>query len=343
MLVTVRRPRRRPPTAGQRRTGHAGRRAGAARDLGRRRTRDRRRQPGRRRHRAARLPLGPQPASPRSPSGAGVNSAVACGDVVVLRSATIDEPGGRWRLPNGGELDRHAERPLVQPRVALLPRAATANATAAVLLPTDHDGSPLPVLLDPYGGPHAQRVRAQLQRLPHVAMVRRPGIRGRGRRRPRHAGPRLGVRTCRVRSDLAERRARRPDRGAPRGRRRSIPSSTSRGSRSAAGASAATSRHWPCCVGPTCSTPPSPARRSPSGGSTTRTTPSATSATPTSNPRCTTPTRCCRSRPSSCARCCSCTVSPTTTSSPPTRCSCRRRCSRPAGRTRCCRSSASPT
>jgi dipeptidyl-peptidase-4 len=27
-----------------------------------------------------------------------------------------------------------------------------------VLLPSDHDGGPLPVLLDPYGGPHAQRV-----------------------------------------------------------------------------------------------------------------------------------------------------------------------------------------
>jgi dipeptidyl-peptidase-4 len=30
----------------------------------------------------------------------------------------------------------------------------------AVLLPEGHDGSPLPVLLDPYGGPHAQRVLA---------------------------------------------------------------------------------------------------------------------------------------------------------------------------------------
>ncbi len=29
---------------------------------------------------------------------------------------------------------------------------------AAVCLPANHDGSPLPVLLDPYGGPHAQRV-----------------------------------------------------------------------------------------------------------------------------------------------------------------------------------------
>ena len=29
---------------------------------------------------------------------------------------------------------------------------------SALCLPADHDGSPLPVLLDPYGGPHAQRV-----------------------------------------------------------------------------------------------------------------------------------------------------------------------------------------
>lgn len=29
----------------------------------------------------------------------------------------------------------------------------------ALCLPADHDGSPLPVLLDPYGGPHAQRVQ----------------------------------------------------------------------------------------------------------------------------------------------------------------------------------------
>lgn len=30
---------------------------------------------------------------------------------------------------------------------------------ASLSLPVDHDGSPLPVLLDPYGGPHAQRVQ----------------------------------------------------------------------------------------------------------------------------------------------------------------------------------------
>src|SRR5439155_699867 len=38
---------------------------------------------------------------------------------------------------------------------------------------------------------------------------------------------------------------------------------------------------WPCYAGPTCSTPRSSARRSPTGASTTRTTPSATWGTPT--------------------------------------------------------------
>ena len=64
----------------------------------------------------------------------------------------------------------------------------------------------------------------------------------------------------------------------------STPSSTWRGSRSAAGRSAGTWRRWPSCAAPTCSTRRWPARRSPTGGSTTRTTPSATSATPTRDP-----------------------------------------------------------
>ncbi len=36
--------------------------------------------------------------------------------------------------------------------------AGTRQLNAALCLPSGHDGSPLPVLLDPYGGPHAQRV-----------------------------------------------------------------------------------------------------------------------------------------------------------------------------------------
>ena len=79
-----------------------------------------------------------------------------------------------------------------------------------------------------------------------------------------------------------------------RRRRASTTCSTSSGWPSGGGASAASSPPSPCCAGPTCSTPPSPGRRSRSGGCTTPTTPSATSATRTSGPTCTTPTRCCR-------------------------------------------------
>ncbi len=88
---------------------------------------------------------------------AGVHTAAVGGDATLIRSAVVDEPGGRWRLPSGGTLERHAEVPLTRPNVSITTRTATVP-TTAVLLPHDHDGSPLPVLLDPYGGPHAQRV-----------------------------------------------------------------------------------------------------------------------------------------------------------------------------------------
>ncbi len=89
--------------------------------------------------------------------GLGVHAAAVGGDTFVIRSATVDEPGARWRLPGGATLASHAERPLVRPNVRVRAHTPT-TPTTAVLLPHDHDGSPLPVLLDPYGGPHAQRV-----------------------------------------------------------------------------------------------------------------------------------------------------------------------------------------
>jgi dipeptidyl-peptidase 4 len=56
-----------------------------------------------------------------------------------------------------------AERPAVVARPRLL-RAGDRQLAVALLLPTDDDGhSRLPVLLDPYGGPHAQRVLAANQ------------------------------------------------------------------------------------------------------------------------------------------------------------------------------------
>ena len=81
------------------------------------------------------------------------------GATTVLRSASLDDlrirhPGGRR---SGVDLVRRdtAHRPQ---RVACTSYGDRRIATA-VLLPRDHDGSPLPVLLDPYGGP-ARAVRA---------------------------------------------------------------------------------------------------------------------------------------------------------------------------------------
>ncbi len=89
--------------------------------------------------------------------GLAVHTAAVGGETIVLRTVTVDEPGGRWRLPSGHTLASHAEVPLVRPNVRVSAHTTT-TPTMAVLLPHDHDGSPLPVLLDPYGGPHAQRV-----------------------------------------------------------------------------------------------------------------------------------------------------------------------------------------
>ena len=91
----------------------------------------------------------------------GVHTASVGGDVVVLRSAALDAPGAVTRVVVDGTADRTIESfvasPLVRPKVVVR-RAGSRSLATAVLLPRDHDGSPLPVLMDPYGGPHALRV-----------------------------------------------------------------------------------------------------------------------------------------------------------------------------------------
>ncbi|HEY3484216.1 MAG TPA: S9 family peptidase, partial [Ilumatobacteraceae bacterium] len=87
----------------------------------------------------------------------GVHSAAVGGGTVVLRSAELDTPGARYCVVDGPELESLAEVPLVEPLVQIT-HVPTRRLATALLLPADHDGSPLPVLLDPYGGPHAQRV-----------------------------------------------------------------------------------------------------------------------------------------------------------------------------------------
>ena len=100
-----------------------------------------------------------------SPSS-GVHSATAGGPVLVLASASLDWAGRRTLvLRDGalvGEIASLAATPPLTPRPRLL-RAGKRDIQTALLLPTGHvPGTPLPVLLDPYGGPHAQRVIAAL-------------------------------------------------------------------------------------------------------------------------------------------------------------------------------------
>ena len=90
---------------------------------------------------------------------AGVHTAVVGGDTVVLRSAVLEQPGATTAVLGGPAIRSYAQTPLVRPNVGLHCYGTRRLATA-VLLPHDHDGSKLPVLLDPYGGPHAQRVLA---------------------------------------------------------------------------------------------------------------------------------------------------------------------------------------
>ncbi|WP_020136790.1 S9 family peptidase [Streptomyces sp. 351MFTsu5.1] len=94
----------------------------------------------------------------------GVHSAVRAGGVTVLVSASLDRPGTRARVLRDGKetatVTSYAENPGLTPRVTLVEGGAR-RIPCAVLMPQDYAGdSPLPVLLDPYGGPHGQRVVA---------------------------------------------------------------------------------------------------------------------------------------------------------------------------------------
>ncbi|KOV67694.1 peptidase S9 [Streptomyces sp. AS58] len=94
----------------------------------------------------------------------GVHSAVRAGDVTVLVSATLDRPGVRVQVLRDGKpvttIPSYADDPGLSPRVTLTTGGAR-KIPCAVLMPRDYHGdTPLPVLLDPYGGPHGQRVVA---------------------------------------------------------------------------------------------------------------------------------------------------------------------------------------
>ncbi|KMS72093.1 peptidase S9 [Streptomyces viridochromogenes] len=94
----------------------------------------------------------------------GVHSAVRAGGVTVLVSHTPGRPGAQVQVLRDGKqtatVRSHAEDPGLTPRVTLTEGGAR-RIPCAVLMPRDYAGdTPLPVLLDPYGGPHASRVVA---------------------------------------------------------------------------------------------------------------------------------------------------------------------------------------
>jgi len=97
-------------------------------------------------------------------SGSGVHGASVGGPTRVVSSASLEWFGARVEVWGDDGLihtiGSYAETPVIAPRVQLR-RLGSRRLATAVLGPTGHDGrSPLPVLLDPYGGPHAQRVQA---------------------------------------------------------------------------------------------------------------------------------------------------------------------------------------
>ena len=92
---------------------------------------------------------------------------VAAGDVVVsashgggrtvVRESSLRDPRATFRVVDGPSIANHAETMLVSPNVRIV---EVAGCAVAIVSPNDGEVTELPVLFDPYGGPHAQRVVA---------------------------------------------------------------------------------------------------------------------------------------------------------------------------------------
>ena len=91
----------------------------------------------------------------------GVHGAVAAGGTAVVVSQTLDHDGTVTRVRSRAGDDHVVSSDAAElgfaPEVRLL-TLTDRDLRAALVLPRDGGDGPLPVLLDPYGGPHAQRV-----------------------------------------------------------------------------------------------------------------------------------------------------------------------------------------
>jgi dipeptidyl-peptidase-4 len=93
----------------------------------------------------------------------GVHGGAFAGGTLVVTRQSLDADGATTTVRRGGTertIASFADLPGLTPRVTLL-TAGKRELSTAVLYPSDHEpGTKLPVLMDPYGGPHAQRVLA---------------------------------------------------------------------------------------------------------------------------------------------------------------------------------------
>ncbi|GIH91453.1 prolyl oligopeptidase family serine peptidase [Planobispora siamensis] len=98
-----------------------------------------------------------------SPSEAGVYSGHVAGGTLVITGHTLDSEGPVTQVFHHhkprGHITSHIERHGLDLRVSLI-RTGERELSTAVILPAGHvpGSAKLPVLMDPYGGPHAQRV-----------------------------------------------------------------------------------------------------------------------------------------------------------------------------------------
>ncbi|SEG42981.1 dipeptidyl-peptidase-4 [Thermomonospora echinospora] len=100
----------------------------------------------------------------RLSEGQGVFGGARSGKVTLLTASRLDRDGVEVRVSGPGgmySIASRAETPVITPTVHLL-RAGEREIRTAVVLPTGWEpgAGRLPVLMDPYGGPHAQRVLA---------------------------------------------------------------------------------------------------------------------------------------------------------------------------------------
>ena len=236
--------------------------------------------------------LGWDGAVERLTAAPGVHGVAAGGDTTVHISRSMDRPGRRCTMRSARRegpdllIQSHAAEPGLELNVEIL-ELGPRRLTSALVMPAGPAGTgdgPLPVLLDPYGGPHAQRVQ-RAEALFHtsqwfadqgfaVLVVDGRATPGRGPDFERAvrgdlAGPVLEDQIDALHGRWGRHRAApRPGPGRHQGLvLRRLPG-----------------RARPSCAVPTCSRPRSRARRSLTGGSTTPTTPSVISVTPPKSP-----------------------------------------------------------